>query len=93
MPMQTLFQETQLLIMKNQEIYTISNIKKVTSKRHYFNSIFTQDDTNDFSESSQDTILNINPKFSETFNVSPNEELFNNIRNNFLKYIHYRREL
>ena len=37
-------------------------------------------------ESSQDPILNINPKFLETFNVSPNKELFNNICNSFLKY-------
>ena len=28
----------------------------------------------------------MNPKFLETFNVSPNEELFNNICNNFPKY-------
>ena len=32
-------------------------------------------------------MLNINPKFSETCNVSTNEELFNEICNNFLKYI------
>ena len=38
------------------------------------------------SESSQDPILNINVKFSETFNVSPTEKLFNDICNNFLKY-------
>ena len=64
-----------------------NNIKKGNnSKREYFNSIFTQDDINDFSESSQDPILNINPKFFETFNVPPNEELFNNICNNFMKY-------
>ena len=48
--------------------------------------IFTQDDTDVLSESSQDPILNINPKFSETSNVSPNNELFNDICNNFLKY-------
>ena len=46
-----------------------NNIKKGNnSKSEYFNSIFTQDDTDDLSESSQDPILNINPKFSETFN-------------------------
>ena len=56
------------------------------TKREYFNSIFTQDDINDFSESSQDPIWNINPKFLETLNISPNEELVNNICNNFLKY-------
>ena len=40
-----------------------NNIKEeVTSKSKYFNSIFTQDDTNNFSESSQDPILNINFK-------------------------------
>ena len=38
------------------------------------------------SESPQDPILNINPKFLENFNVSPNEALFDNIYNNFLKY-------
>ena len=39
-----------------------NNIKKGNnSKREYFNSIFTQDDMNDFSEFSQDLILNINP--------------------------------
>ena len=63
-----------------------NNKKGNNSKREYFNSIFTQDDINDFTESSQDPILNINPKFLETFNVSPNEELFNKIWNNFLKY-------
>ena len=71
------------LIKVNEE----NNIKKVNnSKREYFISIFPQGDINDFSESSQDTILNINPNFLETFKVSPNEELFNNICNNFLKY-------
>ena len=41
-----------------------NNIKdEITSKSKYFNSIFTQDDTNDFSEFSQDPILNMNPKF------------------------------
>ena len=51
-----------------------NNIKKGNnSKSEYFNSIFTQDDTDNFSESSQDPILNINPKFSETSDVSPNE--------------------
>ena len=33
--------------------------EKVTSKSKYFNSIFTQDDKNDFTESSQDPILNV----------------------------------
>ena len=70
-------------IKVNQE----NNIKKGNnSKSDYFNSIFTQDDTDDLSESSKDTILNINPKFPETSNVSPNAELFNHICNNFLKY-------
>ena len=64
-----------------------NNIKKGNnSKSKYFNSIFTQDNTDDFLEPSQDPILNINPKFSETSNVSPNEELFNDIFKNFLKY-------
>ena len=37
-----------------------NNIKKGNnSKSEYFNSTFTQDDTDDFSESSQDPILNI----------------------------------
>ena len=41
-----------------------NNIKKGNnSKSKYFNSIFAQDDTDDLSESSQDPILNINPKF------------------------------
>ena len=64
-----------------------NNIKKGNkSKSKYCNSIFTQDDTDDLSESSQDPKLNINPMFSETSNVSSNEELFNDICNNFLKY-------
>ena len=65
-----------------------NNIKKGNnSKREYFNSIFAQDDINDFSESSQDPILNINPKFLGTFNVSPYEELFNNSENSCIKEI------
>ena len=64
-----------------------NNIKKGNnSKRKYFNWVFTQDGTDDFMESSQDPTLNINPKFPETSNVSSNEELFNDICNNFLKH-------
>ena len=37
-----------------------NNKKGNNSKREYFNSIFTQDEINDFSESSQDPMLNIN---------------------------------
>ena len=33
--------------------------EEITSESKYFNSVFTQDDTNDFSEFSQDPILNI----------------------------------
>ena len=43
------------------KIYQENNIKKGNnSKSDYFNSIFTQDDTDDPSESSQNPILNIN---------------------------------
>ena len=46
-------------IKVNQE----NNIEKGNnSKSDYFNSIFTQDDTDDLSESLQDPILNINIK-------------------------------
>ena len=44
-----------------------NNIKKGNnSKSKYFNSVFTQGDIDNFTKSSQDPILNIDPKFSET---------------------------
>ena len=41
-----------------------------TSKNKYFNSVFAEDDANDFTEASEGSISNINSRLSEIFNKS-----------------------
>ena len=64
-----------------------NNIKKViTAKNKYFNSVFTEDDANYFSETSEGPIPNVNLRLSEIFNGILNEELLNEINKDIVKY-------
>ena len=52
----------------------------------YFNSVFTEDDANDFSETSKGPIFNVNLRLLQIFNGILNEELFNEINKDIVKY-------
>ena len=54
-----------------------NNIKKVNnSKNKYFNSLFAEDEANEFRKTSEGPISNVNFRLSEIFNRIVNEELF-----------------
>ena len=57
-----------------------------TSKKKYLNSVFTEDDANDFSETSEGPISNVNLRLSEICNGILIEELFNEINKDIVKY-------
>ena len=57
-----------------------------TSKNKYFNSVFAQDDANEFSEASEGPITNVISRLSEIFNKIGNEEVFNEINKDKVKY-------
>ena len=59
--------------MTSQEKNSLKNDK-------YFNSVFAENDANDFSEISEGPISNVNLKLSEIIDEIINEELFNEIK-------------
>ena len=64
-----------------------NNIKKGnTSKNKYFNSVFVEDDANDFSETSEGPIFDVNLRLSDIFNGILNEKLLNDINEDIVKY-------
>ena len=64
-----------------------NNIRKGnTLNIKYFNSVFAENDANDFSETSEGPISNVNLRLSEIFNEIVNEELFNEINKDIIKF-------
>ena len=71
------------VIKINQE----NNIKKGnTSKNKHFNSVFAEDDANDFSETSEGPIFDVNLRLSHIFNGILNEKLLTEINKDIVKY-------
>ena len=64
-----------------------NNFKKGNaSKNKYFNSIFAEDDANEFSETTEGPIFDVNLWLSDIFNGILNEKLLNEINKDIVKY-------